>query len=400
MKFHIECLQKSAQWSAVQKIQAEIRKNGFQAMLAGGAVRDAFLEIVPHDLDVVTDASIEDLKKIFNKIVFVGESFGVLRVIESDQTIEVAQFRKEADYKDGRHPSLVSSATPEEDAGRRDFTVNALFYDFSTEKILDFVGGIKDLEKKSLRCVGEAKVRFKEDHLRILRAIRFESQLGLELDPATEEACKEMSSLTSKLSKERIQDELLKMLLGPKPIKVIERLWEFGLLKQLFAERAKNYLEVEMDLKVLFKNKITNSDLALALFMWKVQDPKALFAEFRWSKKSEKNITKITEIFNDIEGFLQMRMGEQLLVFEDPLFRQVFALTAPLFHNLKDKFENLKTKWKEVSIDEKLPKAIVKSEDLAEKFQGKKLGEALKEAYLLQLEYVDLLKEQIIERVF
>ena len=128
MKFHIECLQKSAQWSAVQKIQAEIRKNGFQAMLAGGAVRDAFLEIVPHDLDVVTDASIEDLKKIFNKIVFVGESFGVLRVIESDQTIEVAQFRKEADYKDGRHPSLVSSATPEEDAGRRDFTVNALFY--------------------------------------------------------------------------------------------------------------------------------------------------------------------------------------------------------------------------------------------------------------------------------
>ncbi len=400
MKFQKKCLQESVQWSAVQKIQTKIRENGFVAMLAGGAVRDAFLGVIPHDLDVVTDASIEDLKKIFNKIVFVGESFGVLRVIEDDQTIEVAQFRKESDYEDGRHPSLISSATPEEDAHRRDFTVNALFYDFSTEKVLDYVGGIGDLEQKILRCVGDTEVRFKEDHLRILRAVRFEAQLGFSLSPEAEHSCKEMSQLTAKLSKERIQDELLKILLGPRPTQALDKFWQLNLLQVLFVERAKNYLDVKSELKILFENEIKEKDLALALFMWKVENPEKLFVDFRWPKKSEKNIIRVIRIFNDFKKFLQMRLGEQLLVLQDPLFRRLMTLAEPLFSDLKKPIETLKSKWSQLSVDESLPAPVVKSEDLAGEFQGKELGASLKEAYLLQLENPDWKKDRIVKVIY
>jgi len=156
---------------------------GFKAWLAGGCVRDVLLGRRPADYDIVTDASVQDVQKLFPHSVLVGEQFGVLRVIHEGEEFEIAQFRKESEYRDGRRPSLVESATPEEDAFRRDLTVNALFYDPATQHLYDYVGGLKDLHAQILRAVGDPRVRFQEDHLRILRALRFRSQLGFQWSP-------------------------------------------------------------------------------------------------------------------------------------------------------------------------------------------------------------------------
>lgn len=399
MKFQIECLQKSEQWAAVYCIQEKLRKNGFMAMLAGGAVRDAFLGLTPHDLDVVTDASLSEVKSLFKKVLTVGESFGVLRVIEGDQVIEVAQFRKESDYQDGRHPSLVSAGTPEEDAHRRDFTVNALFYDFSTGKVLDFVGGEKDLEQKIIRCVGEAKVRFQEDHLRILRAIRFSAQMGFEIDPSVEAACKEMSALTAKLSKERVQDELVKMLLSSRVFPALEKLWDLGLMEVLFAERSKNYLNVSADLKRLFAKKIFDKDLALALFMWDMEHPENLFQNLRWPKKNEKNIIKVLKLIKNLDDFFEMRMALQLIEYDDSLFREYFLTSEALNFKFKVQIENLKQSWQQISVNNKLPDPLIESQDLIDSYQGEKLGQMLKKCYYRQLETPGLSRGDLIKMI-
>ncbi|MEK6774044.1 MAG: CCA tRNA nucleotidyltransferase [Bdellovibrionota bacterium] len=397
MRFQLECLQKSDSWKSILVVQQQIVDQGFIAYLAGGAVRDAFLGVIPHDFDLVTDASVQDLQKIFKKVVLVGESFGVIRVIESGHTIEVAQFRKESDYKDGRHPSLVSAATPEEDALRRDFTVNALFYDFSTGKVLDFVGGLTDLENRKLRCVGNSEVRFQEDHLRILRAIRLEAQLGFTLNPETKTACENLAPLTLKVSKERIQDELIKMITGPRPNLAIQSLWNFGLMKILFPQRAENYQEVLSQIEILFKYSVSNAELALTFFAWRIKKSEDFFKNLKWPKKSEKNIQTVLNIFMFKEEFLRQRLGEQLLIYQDNLFQKVLVACQDFYFDSKEKekLSELKNQWIKVGQNNLLPAPLVKAIDLPENYQGSQIGSALKEAFLLQLENPTMSKTEI-----
>ncbi len=401
MRFQLECLQKSDSWKSILVVQQQIVDQGFIAYLAGGAVRDAFLGVIPHDFDLVTDASVQDLQKIFKKVVLVGESFGVIRVIESGHTIEVAQFRKESDYKDGRHPSLVSAATPEEDALRRDFTVNALFYDFSTQKVLDFAGGLTDLENKKLRCVGNPEVRFQEDHLRILRAIRLEAQLGFELSSETKIACESLALLTLKVSKERIQDELIKMLTGPRPNLAIQSLWDLGLMKILFPQRAENYQEVLSQIEIFFKNPVVNAELALTFFAWGIKKMDDFFKNLKWPKKSEKNIQTVLNIFMFKEEFLHQRLGEQLLIYQDNLFQKVLVACQDFYFDSKEKEKllELKNQWIKVSQNNLLPAPLVKASDLPESYKGPQIGSALKEAFLLQLESPEISKAVIMKRL-
>jgi len=402
MRFQIECLQKSSQWTAAEKVQRKISNAGFSARLAGGAVRDAFLGVVPHDLDLVTEASIDDLKKIFSQVILVGENFGVLRVQEDGQIIEVAQYREESDYADGRRPSLVKSATPEKDAQRRDFTVNALFYDFSTGQVLDYVGGVEDLQKRQLRCVGNPRVRFQEDHLRILRALRFEAQLGFELEEKTAQACRDLADLTLKVSRERIQDELMKILLGPRPARGIEALHQFGLLYRLFPARENSYQNSENDLKKLFVNRFEDPDLALSSFLWKVEKPEDVFRDLRWSKKSEKKIISTLKVFLLWEDFLKKRRGEQLKIYQEKFFRdflfgvQDFKIKKTL---IKDDIHEVQLHWEKIKIHDSLPEPLVKSSDLIVNFQGASLGEKLEEAFYLQLEKPAISKDEILDTI-
>jgi tRNA nucleotidyltransferase/poly(A) polymerase len=194
------------------KIKERLKSNQFICWLAGGAVRDMLLGTELSDFDIVCDASTETLKILFPEAVLVGEAFGVLKIpVGGGETIDLATFREEADYKDGRRPSMVRSSTPVQDALRRDFTVNSFFWDDENQKVWDFEGGLSDLELKILRCVGDAGTRFEEDYLRIVRLMRFSLQLGFSIESKTLQAAREGLSRVEKVSGERIWAELKKI---------------------------------------------------------------------------------------------------------------------------------------------------------------------------------------------
>src|SRR3954470_4481544 len=165
----------------VRRLQAA----GFAAFWVGGCVRDVLLGREPYDYDIATDARPEQTEKLFPKIIPVGKQFGVLLIVEDGHEFQIATFRAESDYQDGRRPEQVHFSDAREDAIRRDFTVNGLFFDPITEQLHDWVGGEKDLRAKIIRTIGSPDERFGEDHLRMLRAIRFAAQLGFEIEPKT-----------------------------------------------------------------------------------------------------------------------------------------------------------------------------------------------------------------------
>jgi poly(A) polymerase len=198
-----------------REIVARLQTAGFAAFWVGGCVRDFLLGREPQDFDIATDAKPEQVEKLFRKTIPVGKKFGVMVVVENKQQFQVATFRAEADYQDGRRPEKVVFASAEADALRRDFTVNGLFYDPLTEKIHDWVGGEKDLRAKIIRTIGAPEERFAEDHLRLLRAVRFAAQLGFEIEPQTFAAIKSLAPKIKLISAERVRDELIKLFAPP-----------------------------------------------------------------------------------------------------------------------------------------------------------------------------------------
>jgi len=196
-------------------IVRRLQNAGFSAFWVGGCVRDVLLGREPQDYDIATSARPEQVEKLFKRTVPVGKKFGVLIVIQDGHQFQVATFRAEADYQDGRHPESVTFANAEADARRRDFTVNGLFYDPVTEKIHDWVNGEADLRAKVIRTIGVPAERFAEDHLRLLRAVRFAAQLDFAIEPQTFAAIKRLASKVELISAERIRDELIKLFAPP-----------------------------------------------------------------------------------------------------------------------------------------------------------------------------------------
>jgi tRNA nucleotidyltransferase (CCA-adding enzyme) len=194
-----------------KEIVGRLQTAGFAAFWVGGCVRDFLLGREPDDFDIATDAKPEQIEKLFPKTVAVGKKFGVIVVVEGGHQFQVATFRAEADYQDGRRPEKIVFANAEADALRRDFTVNGLFYDPLAKKIHDWVGGEKDLRAKIIRTIGKPEERFAEDHLRLLRAVRFAAQLDFEIEPETFAAIKSLAPKIKVISAERIRDELLKL---------------------------------------------------------------------------------------------------------------------------------------------------------------------------------------------
>jgi tRNA nucleotidyltransferase/poly(A) polymerase len=211
---------------------------GHVAYVVGGSVRDFLLGRDTKDHDIATSADPDELVRLFPDSITVGKAFGVVKVpIEGiEYPLEIATFRKDLEYRDHRHPTGVLFAGPEEDARRRDFTINALFYDAKSSRILDTVGGLGDLASGTLRAIGDAQERFKEDALRLLRAVRFTTSLGFVLDPGTIEGIQARSRLVAKVSGERIRDELTLMWKGPRPAEALKLLSQYGLLKPILPE--------------------------------------------------------------------------------------------------------------------------------------------------------------------
>ena len=223
--------------AAIRIIQT-LEASGHRALLAGGCVRDALLGFEPKDWDIATDAAPEAVQGRFEKTVAVGAQFGVVRVRVGNQEFEVAQFREDGPYSDGRHPDAVRSSDEKGDANRRDFTINGMFYDVSNHQLLDYVGGRRDLDEGVIRAIGEPNLRFREDHLRMMRAVRFSARFGFAIEPATAAAVEANAGRIGKISPERIRDELTTILTQKNADAAFAMLDSSGLLEHVLPEVA------------------------------------------------------------------------------------------------------------------------------------------------------------------
>jgi poly(A) polymerase len=222
---------------AATEIVRRLRAKGFQAYFVGGCVRDLVMGHEPADYDVATDATPEQVLELYPESLTVGAHFGVVAVPHQDGNIEVATFRSDGRYRDGRHPSEVRYAkTPQEDVRRRDFTLNGLLYDPIDDRILDYVNGQADIRGRRVRTIGDPFERFGEDHLRMLRAVRFAARFGFTLDHAAVEAIQELAPQILGTSAERVRDEIVKILTEGSPRRGFELLDETGLLREVLPE--------------------------------------------------------------------------------------------------------------------------------------------------------------------
>jgi putative nucleotidyltransferase with HDIG domain len=217
-------------------IIARLRERGFNAYLAGGCVRDRVLGVPAQDYDIATDARPEVVQELFDNTVAVGARFGVIMVVDDDDTFEVATFRADLPYLDGRRPSAVRFGAIEEDARRRDFTIGGMYYDPIENRVIDLVGGMRDLRAGVIRAIGDPAERFAEDHLRVLRGVRFAARLGFEIGPATWAAMRRMAPKVANIAAERVGEELVLIMTGGHAARGLDLMRECGLLEVVMPE--------------------------------------------------------------------------------------------------------------------------------------------------------------------
>lgn len=220
------------------EVKSVLAQHQFVCWIAGGAVRDFCIDREVHEFDLVTDATTEVLKQLFPQAVLVGESFGVIKIpVAQGEFFDLATFRQESDYVDGRRPSAVSASTPYKDSERRDFTLNSMYWDDERQVIVDYRNGLADVSNKLISCVGSPEIRFGEDHLRILRLVRFSAQLGFAIESETYKAAQTLIKKITLISGERVWSELKKINKAGA--------WEFILKDDLFCDLLKQILRRE-----------------------------------------------------------------------------------------------------------------------------------------------------------
>lgn len=219
------------------KIVDSLRANGHKAFFVGGCVRDSLLGFKPGEIDITTSARPDEVQRLFLRTVPIGESFGVVLVLSNEQQFEVATFRTESKYNDGRHPELVKySKSEKEDVLRRDFTINGLLYDPFKNELFDYTDGLADLESNIIRTIGNPIERFSEDKLRMIRAVRFASRFGFEIENETYSAITSKAADINTISVERIREEIVKIITQKNPGIGLKMLKDSGLLEHILPE--------------------------------------------------------------------------------------------------------------------------------------------------------------------
>jgi poly(A) polymerase len=375
---------------AAVQIVKRLRSAGFQALLAGGCVRDMLLGRRPSDYDVATDARPNDVTRVFRRTLKVGAKFGVVVVLIDKIQIEVAMFRTEADYEDGRHPLKVQFATTQQDSARRDFTINAMFFDPIDKKVIDYYGGRADLRKKIIRTVGEPAQRFSEDYLRMLRAIRFSTQLWFSIDPQTKSAICEGAKNITKISGERIAAELEGILVSPNRAEGVQLLIETGLAGFIFSGCAcagEGFI-----VRVLgYLPKNISFPLGLAAFFAGFETEFAL--EKCRPLKLSRNQSKHIKFLLDNRGKLlrDLSLAELKLLLSEPYFEDLFALQKAIQRASNQSarpLTKLRRRRKQLKGVELRPKPILNGHDLMAlgAAPGPALGQLAHEMYIAQLE--------------
>ena len=222
--------------ATAKNIVERLHRAGFEAFYAGGCVRDSLLGITPKDYDIATSARPEEVQRLFPRTVAVGAHFGVIVVIEHGHEFQIATFRSDDVYIDGRHPVGVVFSNPRQDAERRDFTINGMFFDPLRNEVIDYVGGRADVEARILRAIGDPVARFREDRLRLLRAVRFAATFGFDIEPRTWEAVRANAGEIHVISAERIREELVRIFTSPGRVRGFDLLDASGLMAHVLPE--------------------------------------------------------------------------------------------------------------------------------------------------------------------
>lgn len=375
-------------WPALEKVYHKLVDHGYKAYLAGGCVRDALLGRMANDLDLATDATPDSIEALFPKTVAVGKAFGVMLVVEDGISFEVATFRSDGTYEDGRRPDSVVYSSPEEDACRRDFTVNALFYDLHQGRVLDFVGGLKDLADRKLKAVGVAEERFREDHLRLLRAVRFAAQLGFEIEAETFAAVKRLADQVKTVSAERVHEETFKLLKSEKAFLGLELLQESGLGRALFPGWQGVFQKSRQDYEILFSTSRKDEAFLWLAFLtpWALQksvEQEWILDHYRFSRQLYKVLKKALDHLENPQHFFLASYGEQLALLGDEAIR-LFIDICRLLSIEPFRTEPLLRQWQ--AWGEQMPAPWIRGDDLKHLCQGRELGNWLHRCYVWQLE--------------
>jgi poly(A) polymerase len=390
----------SNQQTAVEIVH-KLQQHGFQALLAGGCVRDMLLGRAAKDYDVATNAQPAEVMRLFPRTLKIGAKFGVVIVLVHKQQVEVATFRSEAGYEDGRHPTEVRFTSAAEDASRRDFTINGMFYDPLTKQVIDYVEGQADLQRRIIRTIGNPEERFGEDYLRMLRAIRFSTRLGFAIEPETYAAIGRNAVKIARISGERIAAELEGTLVHPNRAAGAAMLIETGLAEAIFpgfsGEPAQQAAPVLGRLR-------RNVDFPLALAAFFVGYP-ADFAMAKCEplKLSNKQTQRIEFLLSHRSGLLDSAMSlAQLKKFlAAPGFRDLYELERAIQKASGSqagmaRLASLQRRIRDLGDVEVKPKPLLNGHDLMflGAAQGPALGQLAEELYVAQLESDVATKEQ------
>jgi tRNA nucleotidyltransferase/poly(A) polymerase len=260
---------------AAIEIVRHLQSHGHQALLAGGCVRDTLLGRRPKDYDVATDAKPDEVVRLFERTLKVGAKFGVVIVRRAGVQVEVATFRSESSYSDGRHPGTVAFTDAAKDAGRRDFTINGMFYDPIGDRVIDYVEGRRDLARGLVRTIGRPNERFGEDYLRMLRAIRFATRLAFSIESETFAAIVRHAKAITRISGERIAAELEAILVHPNRVAGVSLLFESGLARAIFQDLAPGHEDRALAILAQLRRRVDFA-LAVAAFFADEETDKAM----------------------------------------------------------------------------------------------------------------------------
>ena len=424
-----------------REIAARLRENDYIAYFAGGCVRDMVRGLTPKDYDIATDARPEAVQKLFPRTYAVGAHFGVIIVLGNGFQFEVATFRSDEGYIDGRHPSAVRFSSPEEDAKRRDFTINGMFYDPVAEEVIDFVGGRADIAAKLVRAIGDPAERLAEDRLRMLRAVRFATVLDYKIDNGTWKALVANAPSINQISAERIRDELVRVLTSPNRVRGWDLLDSSGLMRVILPEidAMKGCLQPEQfhpegdvfqhtRLMLQFLPEKVSVPLVFSVLLHDVAKPRTATVDetgrIRFSGHDRLGAEMTEEImrrlrFSGAEIEATVEMVRQHMVFKDVPKMRVAKLkrfmARPTFedelelhrvdcegsHRMLDNYEFLLRKREEFANEPIIPLPLVRGDDLIALGlkPGPKFGEILEAAETQQLEGKLRTREEALEWV-
>ncbi len=348
------------------EIVRTLRDRGYEAYFVGGCVRDMVMGIEPADYDIATAAHPGQVMEIFPRTEPIGEKFGVVMVIHRGHPYEVATFRSDEAYVDGRHPSGVVFTGPEDDVFRRDFTINGLLYDPIADEVIDHVAGRADIERKVVRAIGDPRDRFEEDKLRLLRAIRFGARFGYSIEERTWEAVCEMAPGIRQVSPERIRDELFRILVEGQAASGIRMLEESGLCAEILPELSWDD-HIEKCLGLMKPSPDPDYAFAVLLHECAPDDVRAAAVRLRLSNRE---IAHIDALVRGQAGFSEVsRLPAAVLKrflrqrrFEDHL--ELYRVHTAAAAGPMDAYEYVNERWAVWTVEDLSPRPLISGEDL------------------------------------